>query len=59
MEVIFIKEPIIQQLCYNMAIGITEPKYALLSNGIQAIVKLSNGPEGNPNQKISMHLLNI
>lgn len=47
MEVIFIKEPIIQQLCYNMTIGITEPKYALLSDGTQAIVKLSNGPEGN------------
>lgn len=30
-----------------MTIGITEPKYALLSDGSQAIVKLSNGPEGN------------
>lgn len=30
-----------------MTIGVTEPKYALLSDGTQSIVKLSNGPEGN------------
>lgn len=30
-----------------MKIGITEPKYAVLDDGTQAVVKLSHGPEGN------------
>ncbi len=30
-----------------MNIGITEPKYAILDDGTQAVVKLSHGPEGN------------
>lgn len=30
-----------------MDIGITEPKYAILDDGIQIVVKLSHGPEGN------------
>lgn len=30
-----------------MNIGITEPKFAILDDGSQVIVKLSNGPEGN------------
>lgn len=45
--VIFINELIIQQLCNNMSIGSTEPKFAILEDGTQAIVKLKNGPEGN------------
>lgn len=44
---IFINEPRISQLCYNMTIGATEPKFAVLDNGTQVIVKLLNGPEGN------------
>lgn len=44
---IFISEPIIKQICHNWDIGITEPKFAILDDGTQAIVKLSNGPEGN------------
>ena len=30
-----------------MNIGITEPKYAILEDGTQIVVKLSHGPEGN------------
>lgn len=30
-----------------MNIGVTEPKYAILEDGSQSIVKLSHGPEGN------------
>ncbi len=30
-----------------MNIGITEPKYAILDDGTQIVVKLSHGPEGN------------
>lgn len=30
-----------------MNIGVTEPKYAILDDGTQAIVKLAQGPEGN------------
>lgn len=30
-----------------MHIGITEPKYAVLDDGTQIVVKLSHGPEGN------------
>lgn len=30
-----------------MNIGIIEPKYAILDNGSQIVVKLSHGPEGN------------
>ena len=30
-----------------MTIGATEPKFAILDNGTQVIVKLLNGPEGN------------
>lgn len=30
-----------------MNIGITEPKYAILDDGTQVVVKLSHGPEGN------------
>lgn len=30
-----------------MDIGITEPKYAVLDDGTQIVVKLSHGPEGN------------
>ncbi len=30
-----------------MAIGATEPKFAILDNGTQVVVKLLNGPEGN------------
>lgn len=44
---IFISEPIIQQLCNNISIGSTEPIFAILEDGTQAIVKLKNGPEGN------------
>lgn len=32
---------------YDCPIGVTEPKYALLDEGTQAIVKLFNGPQGN------------
>lgn len=39
--------PLIQQLCYNMSLGSTEPKFAILEDGTQAVVKLFNGPEGN------------
>lgn len=37
----------IAQILYNMEIGITEPKYAILDDGSQVVVKLSHGPEGN------------
>lgn len=37
----------ISQIHYNMNIGVTEPKYAILDDGSQSIVKLLNGPEGN------------
>lgn len=37
----------IQQLCYNIDLGSTEPKFAFLSDGSQAVVKLMNGPQGN------------
>lgn len=47
MEVIFINVPKISQLCYNINLGSTEPKFAILDNGTQAVVKLYNGPEGN------------
>lgn len=30
-----------------MNIGVTEPKYAILDDGTQTVVKLSQGPEGN------------
>ncbi len=42
-----IKEKHIAQIQYNMNIGVTEPKYALLDDGTQVIVKLAQGPEGN------------
>lgn len=44
---LLIKEPTISQLCYNMGLGITEPKFAILDDGMQVITKLFNGPEGN------------
>ena len=44
---IFINAPRISQLCYNMNIGSTEPKFAILEDGTQGIIKLFNGPEGN------------
>lgn len=37
----------IHQLCYNIDLGSTEPKFAFLSDGSQAVVKLMNGPQGN------------
>lgn len=46
-EVIFINEPKISQLCYNMTLGSTEPKFAILDDGTQVVTKLYNGPEGN------------
>ena len=46
-EVIFINEPRISQLCYNMNLGSTEPKFAILEDGTQVVTKLYNGPEGN------------
>lgn len=46
-EVIFINEPKIRQLCYNMNIGSTEPKFAILEDGTQVVTKLYNGSEGN------------
>ena len=46
-EVIFINEPKISQLCYNMNLGSTEPKFAILEDGTQIVTKLFNGPEGN------------
>lgn len=42
-----IKRIIIKQIYYNMSIGITEPKFAVLEDGTQAVVKLANGIEGN------------
>ena len=42
-----IKQKHIAQIHYKMNIGITEPKFAILDDGSQVIVKLSNGPEGN------------
>lgn len=47
MGVIFINAPRISQLCYNMNIGSTEPKFAILEDGTQVITKLFNGSEGN------------
>ena len=44
---IFISGPIISQLCYNINIGSTEPKFAVLEDGTQVVTKLFNGPEGN------------
>ena len=44
---IFINEPKISQLCYNINLGITKPKFAILEDGTQVITKLYNGPEGN------------
>lgn len=46
-EVIFINEPKISQLCYNMNLGSTEPKFAILEDGTQVVTKLYNGLEGN------------
>lgn len=46
-EVIFINEPKISQLCYNMNLGSTHPKFAILEDGTQVVTKLYNGPEGN------------
>lgn len=43
----FISEQKIQQLCYDMSIGATQPKFATLKDGTQVIVKLFNGIEGN------------
>lgn len=42
-----IKVKYISQILYNMNVGITEPKYAILNDGSQSVVKLSHGPEGN------------
>ncbi len=44
---ILIKEPKIKQLCYNIGLGSTEPKFAILEDGTQVVAKLYNGPEGN------------
>ncbi len=44
---IFINEPKISQLCYNMNLGSTDPKFAILEDGTQVVAKLYNGPEGN------------
>ena len=44
---IFINEPRISQLCYNINLGSTEPKFAILEDGTQVVTKLYNGPEGN------------
>lgn len=44
---ISISEPKISQLCYNMSLGTTEPKFAILEDGTQVITKIYNGPEGN------------
>lgn len=46
-EVIFINEPRISQLCYDINLGSTKPKFAILDDGTQVIAKLYNGPEGN------------
>ena len=46
-EVLFINEPKISQLCYDMNLGSTEPKFAILEDGTQVVTKLFNGPEGN------------
>lgn len=46
-EVIFINEPKVSQLCYNINLGSTEPKFAILEDGRSVIIKLFNGPEGN------------
>ena len=43
-EVLFINEPKISQLCYNMNLGSTEPKFAILEDGTQVVTKLFNGP---------------
>jgi len=42
-----IKEHRISQLCYNIGLGSTEPKFAVLDDGTQVVTKLMNGPEGN------------
>ena len=47
MEVILINESKISQLCYDMKLGSTEPKFAILDDDTQVVVKLYNGPEGN------------
>lgn len=44
---IVINEHRINQLCYNIGLGSTEPKFAILDDGTQVITKLMNGPEGN------------
>ncbi len=44
---VFINEPKISQLCYNINLGSTEPKFAILEDGTQVVTKLYNGPEGN------------
>ncbi|MDY3829098.1 MAG: HipA family kinase [Clostridium sp.] len=44
---ILINELKIAQLCNNISIGSTEPKFAILEDGTQVITKLMNGPEGN------------
>ena len=44
---ILINEPKISQLCYNVNLGSTDPKFAILDDGTQVITKLMNGPEGN------------
>lgn len=46
-EAIFINAPRISQLCYNINLGSTEPKFAILDDGTQVVTKLYNGPEGN------------
>ena len=43
----YINELKISQLCYNINLGSTEPKFAILEDGTQVVVKLFNGPEGN------------
>ena len=42
-----IKEHRISQLCYDIGLGSTEPKFAILDDGTQVVTKLMNGPEGN------------
>ncbi len=44
---IIIREIHVESLCYDWSIGITRPKFAVLENNTQAIVKVANGPEGN------------
>ena len=47
MGVALIKNKHIKSIQYDWDIGSTKPKFALLDDGTQVIVKLSNGPEGN------------